>query len=74
MGTQQFLEHGFSLQDLNSPDVHHDLELYETGGELFLRLWVGGHGKDGSIICRISQSQARQLAEGAEALASRLVG
>jgi hypothetical protein len=72
MGAVHFLEHEFSLQDAYAKNVHHDLELFETGGELFLRIWIGGLGKNSPVVCRLTQSQASNLAEGAEALARRL--
>lgn len=72
MGALHFLEHEFHLADLEDKAVHHTLELYETGGELFLRLWQGGRGRGKAIICKMTQAQAKELAEGAEGLSTRI--
>jgi hypothetical protein len=72
MGALHFLEHEFSVPDAYKKDVHHDLELFEIGGELFFRLWVGGLGENKPVVCCLTKQQARDLAEGAEALSSRI--
>ena len=72
MGALHFLEHEFALADYFTEGLAHDLELYETGGELFLRLWIGGRGADMPVLCRLSQDQAKELAEGANRLAGRV--
>lgn len=72
MGALHFLEHGTLLADHFTEGLQHELELFETGGQLFLRLWIGGIGADMPVTCRLSQAQADELAKGAEALAGRL--
>ena len=72
MGALHFLEHEFSLPDAYTKDLHHDLELFEMGGDLFLRLWVGGQGENKPVVCLLTKPQAHDLAEGAEALSSRI--
>ena len=72
MGALHFLEHGTMLQDHFTEGLQHELELYETGGELFLRLWIGGIGANKPVLCRLSKAQAAQIAEAAEKLAGRL--
>ena len=72
MGALHFLEHEFRLPDADDKDVHHDLELFEMGGERFLRLWTGGVGENKPVVCRLSKRQTEELAKGAEALSSRI--
>ncbi len=72
MGALHFLEHGFLLDDHVTNGLQHELELFETGGKLFLRLWVGGIGANMPVECCLTQAQADQLAEGAQYLASRI--
>lgn len=72
MGAANFLDHDFLLDDYITQGLQHHLELYETGGELFLRLWVGGRGADMPVLCRLSKAQAKELAQGAEGLSTRL--
>ena len=72
MGAAHFLDHEFHLSDLSREGIHHTLELYETGGELFLRLWIGGRGEGDGLICKLTRAQAKELAQGAERLATRL--
>jgi hypothetical protein len=67
-----FLEHGFALPDLDHPGLTHGLELYEAGGERFLRVWVGGGKPGAQILCRLTRAQALALAEAAEGLAQRI--
>jgi len=67
-----FLEHGFTAPDLNDPHVLHGLELYEAGGERFLRVWLGGRQPGDHIIARLTRRQALDLASAAEALAQRV--
>ena len=74
MGAHHYLEHGFNMIDYKDDHIFHGLELYETGGELFVRVWVGGESANNPVIGKITIQQARQLADGAEALASRLRG
>ena len=71
MGATHFLDHNFLLADYFTQGLNHDLELYETGGELFLRLWVGGRGANKPVLCRLTQAQTNQLAQGAQDLAAR---
>lgn len=72
MGALHFLEHGTLLADHFTEGLQHELELFEMGGELFLRLWIGGIGADMPVTCRLTQAQAKELAQGAEGLAGRL--
>ena len=72
MGAHHFLDHGFTLLEHFDDSIFHELQLYEQGGEPFFRLWVGGEGKNKPILCRLTYQQARDLADGAEALAFRL--
>ena len=72
MAALHFLEHEFSLPDAYAKAVHHDLELFEMGGERFLRLWTGGLGENKPVVCRLTKKQARDLATGADALFSRI--
>lgn len=71
MGADHFLEHGFVLDDHFTQGLQHGLELYSHGGELFLRLWIGGAGANMPVICRVTPKQAREIAEGSERLATR---
>ena len=72
MGAVHFLEHGTLLADHFTEGLEHEVELFETGGQLFLRLWIGGIGADMPVTCRLTQAQADHLAQGAQSLAARL--
>jgi len=72
MGASPFLDHDFVMEDHRTQGLHHGLDLYEQGNELFLRVWIGGRGSDMPLLCRLTQAQAEQLAEGAQRLATRL--
>ncbi len=74
MGALHFLDHDFDLVDYHTQGVKHTLELYETGGELFLRLWINGRGSDMPVLCRVTRDQAKELAAGADYFATRLGG
>lgn len=73
MGALHFIEHGTLLADHVTQGLSHELELFETGGELFLRLWIGGIGANMPVTCRVTLQQAQQLAEAADAFAHRLI-
>jgi len=72
MGAVHFLPHGFRLPDRSRPDLQHELELFENGGQLFLRVWIGGIEADMAMECVLTKAQAEQLAHGAQELAGRL--
>lgn len=72
MGANHFLEHEFLLDDHVTQGVQHAVELYQTGGGLYLRLWIGGRGANMPVLCRLTQAQAKELAEGAERLAGSI--
>lgn len=72
MGALHFLDFNFLLADYSQQGISHNLELFETGGELFLRLWVGGRGAGQPVLCRLTQAQADDLAESAQQFARRL--
>ena len=72
MGALHFLEHGFCVADQKDGGVCHDVELFETGGELFIRMWVGGVSANNPVTGKMTIQQASQLAEGAQAFAARL--
>jgi len=68
MGALHFLDDAFILQDAVSENVAHELELYEQGGELYLRIWIGGSGADMPVVCKLTNEQAAQLADGGSKL------
>ncbi|KUM02760.1 hypothetical protein AWB61_03075 [Chromobacterium sp. F49] len=72
MGAVHFLDDQFLLADARDDAVEHELELFETGGKRYLRIWVGGIGNGPEILCEITEEQARQLSEAAESLADRI--
>lgn len=50
--------------------VQHELELFQTGGDLLFRLWIGGMGADMPVERRLTKEQAQQLAQDASRLAA----
>ncbi len=72
MGAYHCLPESFVLADRERDGLRHELELFENGGELVLRVWIGGRGADMPVDCLLTKAQAEQLAQGAEALAGRL--
>ena len=72
MGAVHFLPHAFRLPDRDRPNIQHELELMEKGGELVLRLWIGGVEANMAVECVLTKAQAEQLANGAQDLAARL--
>jgi hypothetical protein len=67
-----FLDHEFQLHDHVTDDLKHGLELFENGGQLFMRIWIGGIGANMPVICRVDPAEAREIANSAERWASRL--
>lgn len=67
-----FLEHDFALSSLQDPTITHRLELYEAGGQRFLRVWLGGQDPGAHFIATLTKAQALALAEAAEGLAQRI--
>lgn len=67
-----FLEPPLALLAISQPEATHHLELYEQGGERFLRLWLGGQAPGAHVIAKMTRAQALALAEAAEALAQRI--
>lgn len=67
-----FLEHGFTLPSLQDPGTSHVFELYESGGQRCLRVWLGGQEPGAHIIVTLSKAQALDLAEAADGLAQRI--
>lgn len=72
MGALHFLDHDFNLTDDKSPTETHTLELYETGGGRYLRIWIGGRGTGNEVRCKVTKEQAVQLADAAEYLRDRI--
>lgn len=62
----------FLVTDRHTDGLHHELELFENGGELVLRVWVGGRSADMPLDCLLTKAQAQQFANGAQELAGRL--
>ncbi len=53
----------------------HCLELFESGGELFLRVGIDGNNPGGcarELVCKLSLDDAKKLEEGAASLLRRL--
>ncbi|WP_406850109.1 hypothetical protein [Chromobacterium phragmitis] len=73
MGALHFLDE-LVVPDAYDKSTFHGLELFETEGRLFFRIWVGGIGADKPLVCELTPSQARQLSAGAEDLADRISG
>jgi len=73
MGAVHFLSHEFSLPDARTQGVRHVLELYEHGGQRYLRLWINGIASDMPVVCSLTKAQAEEISEGAQRLATRIV-
>ena len=67
-----FLDHDFQLADAVTEGLQHHVDLYESGGDLFMRIWISGRGNDMPLCLKLTADQARQFADGAERLATRL--
>lgn len=73
MGALHFLNHQFLLADSAAQGTSHELELFEKGGQLYLRLRVGNTGLDqDAVCCRVTLAQAKELADAAVGFAQRL--
>ncbi len=71
MGALHFLE------DFITPDpirnTEHEVELFETGGKLFLRIRIGKQvDPESTVTCQLTPEQARLLSEKADSLADRI--
>lgn len=74
MAANHFLSHNFLLPDAKKSGVKHQVELFEHGGNLYLRLWISGVvGDDNEILCMLTPAQAEEFAQGAERLSTRIV-
>jgi|LakMenEpi03Aug12_release.lakeMendotaPanAssembly.Ray.scaffolds.fasta_scaffold6416111_1 hypothetical protein len=67
-----FLEHGFEVSDCNETSIKHEIELFENGGELYIRIWKGGIKMNKPVCGRLTADQAQALAEAAGRLAGRI--
>lgn len=68
-----FLPDHFTAPDREPPHDRHELELFEQTGQRYLRLWVGGIGKNQPVCMSLTKAQALSLAAAAEALAHRII-
>lgn len=73
MGALNFLDHEFELQDHKNEDTKHAIDLFEHGGELYLRMWVDGRASNNPVMCILTQSQAEAFAKGAAGLSRRII-
>lgn len=65
------------LDDFITPDpirkTEHQIELFEQGGRLYLRIRIGKSvAPESTVTCQLSPGQARLLSEKAEELADRV--
>jgi hypothetical protein len=67
-----FLENGFEVIDWNETSIKHEIELFENGGELYIRIWEGGIKMNKPVCGKLTAEQAQALAEAAERLAGRI--
>lgn len=74
MGANQFISHDFAL--LSSSGLKQGIQVYETGGELCLKLSAafehGGKLVEHDLVMTMSKVQAQQLEEAFSRLASRI--
>lgn len=74
MGALDFLDDGLRLEeDAPIAGDMHTLELYESRGGLFLRLWTEGAYGLQPLTLRLTQVQAAKISQLAAGLASRAV-
>lgn len=71
MGALHFLDK-LVVPDAYDKSTSHELELFESGGRLFFRIWAGGIGANKPVVCELTPDQARQLSAGADSLAVRI--
>lgn len=72
MGAEHFLEHGFELQDADSPDVAHGLEMFTHGGRRYIRVWIGGAVANKPLVFGVTRAEAESIALAAEELTLRI--
>ncbi|MEN6081603.1 hypothetical protein [Chromobacterium piscinae] len=73
MGALHFLDE-MIVPDAYDKSLQHEIELFESEGRLFLRIWTGGIGVGKPLVCELTPSQAQQLAQGAKDLSERMTG
>ena len=72
MAALPFLDPPLIVKDSVTPSVSHEIELFESDGQLFIRLWIAGIAADMPVICNLTKKQAAQLSDAAECLSLRL--
>lgn len=72
MSATHFLPDPFIFFDRQDDSIHHEMELFEQGGRLFVRLWIGGVEANNPVVGEMSRQNAHTLAECAQKFAARL--
>jgi hypothetical protein len=73
MGALHFIDPPLVGPDVTEPTVFHELELFEHGGNRFLRIKLGGNRAPSEVTMQLTRRQAAQLAQAAEGLRDRVL-